>query len=91
MRDNALVIDGGRVPVDICVYFFNIFSGVDRVDQVMSFKTCKAKSRCWSMTVLFYMLDASRYSFHSNVIQYEIPNPHEPKDLLKSEPVTHSH
>ncbi len=35
----------------------------------MSFKTCKAKSRCWSMTVLYYMLDASRYSFHSMKFQ----------------------
>ncbi len=25
MRVDALVIDGGRVPVDICVYFFKFF------------------------------------------------------------------
>ncbi len=34
--------------------------GVDRVDQVMTFRTCKAKSRRWTMTVLYYTLDTTR-------------------------------
>jgi hypothetical protein len=30
------------------------------VDQVMSWRSCRAKSRRWTMTVLYYILDTTR-------------------------------
>jgi hypothetical protein len=41
---------------------------VDRVDQVMAWRSCKAKSRRWTMTVLYYILDTSRHIWDPNTL-----------------------
>ena len=47
--------------VDAVAPKLTIFSGgVDRVDQVMGWRSCKSKSRRWTMTVLYYLLDTTR-------------------------------